>query len=225
MKIVDPSVEIIAATLDMGKVIERGLRQCYKSEDRICEGSDQKIFEQVVKHFHHDSVSEHASITFKITTSRAVMGQLTRHRIGASFSIESMRYNNYSKGKFGHEITVIAPYNYCQQDVVIAGTPSALWWRAMRKSERYYLELLEAGWKAEEAREVLPQSTKTEIVVTMNIRALRHFFTLRADKAAQKEIRIIAELMFKEAVKEHVPVWMLDDVVPQEWVEDANNED
>lgn len=184
MKIVQPSFEILAFTPNMTRLIERGIRTAYKSEDRIEEGSDSKIIGQI-KSLKHESTLEHGVITVKFITDRGVTHELVRHRI-ASFTQESTRYCNYGKGKFGSEITVIEPFFYIGKD-----TEYDLWRIAMQATEHQYLRLLEAGSKPQEARSVLPNSLKTEIVVTANVREWRKIFELRTSKEAHPQIRQI----------------------------------
>lgn len=195
MKIVQPSFEILAFTPDMTRLIERGIRTAYKSEDRIEEGSDAKIIGHV-KSLKHESTLEHGVITVKFITDRGVTHELVRHRI-CSFTQESTRYCNYGKGKFGSEITVIEPFFYSKL-IVVNGEHvrerhhEYLAWRdACSIAEQIYLKLLETGSKPQEARSVLPNSLKTEIVVTCNVREWRKIFELRTSKEAHPQIRQI----------------------------------
>ena len=107
MKIVKASAEIVAATDNMEQLIELAGRVCYKSEDRITQNSAAAFIERM-QESKHESVLEHAAITVRFICDRGVSHELVRHRI-ASYSQESTRYVNYSKGKFGSEITVILP--------------------------------------------------------------------------------------------------------------------
>lgn len=140
----------------------------------------------------HESVIEHASATVKLVCCRGVTHELVRHRI-ASYSQESSRFCNYSKDKFGKEITVIEP--------PFPSTPEGqsqriFWARAMEEAENKYFAMLNAGAPPEIAREVLPNALKTEIVTTFNAREWLHFFALRMSKAAHPQIRQIAYLAF-----------------------------
>jgi thymidylate synthase (FAD) len=205
MKIIGPSVEFIAATPNIGQVIELGARNCYKSEDRIGEGTDEKLFNQIVKQHHHDSVVEHGSITLRIVTDRAMLAQITRHR-HFSFSVESQRYCNYGKGKFGGEITFIAPMGMNpDQDYA--------WFSAMKSAEQSYLTMIDMGCKPEQARSVLPNSTKTEIVMTGNVRCWRQFLQLRLAGHAQKDVQHLARLIHEAIISNGVPEYLFDDVV------------
>lgn len=190
MKIVQPSFEILAYTPDMSKLIERAIRCAYKSEERIEEGSDAKIISHI-KSLKHESTLEHGVITVKFVTDRGVTHELVRHRI-ASFTQESTRYCNYGKGKFGSEITVIQPFFFTEH----TSNPTEIrkfdsWWRACLYAEKEYLTMLELGAKPQEARSVLPNSLKTEIVVTANVREWRKIMELRTSKEAHPQIRQI----------------------------------
>jgi len=186
MKIIQPSFEILAYTPDMTKLIERSIRTAYKSEDKIQEGSDAEIIARI-KNFKHESTLEHGSITVHFVTDRGVTHELVRHRI-ASYTQESTRYCNYGKGKFGSEITVIEPFFFGCPDT---SRVYAIWEASCLEAEKNYLELLAYGAKAQEARSVLPNSLKTEIVVTANPREWRHILTLRTSKEAHPQIRQI----------------------------------
>jgi len=192
MKIINSSVEILAHTPNMTRLIERGIRVAYKSEDRIGPDSDAKVIDHI-KSFKHESTLEHASITVKFITDRGVTHELVRHRI-SSFTQESTRYCNYGKGKFGSEITVIEPFFYKLVHPVTFGSRQNeydAWKKGCEASEIAYMELLRAGSKAQEARSVLPNSLKTEIVVTANVREWRKIFELRTSKEAHPQIRQI----------------------------------
>lgn len=184
MKVIQPSFEILAHTQDITKLIEVAIRTAYKSEDRIEEGSDEKII-SLVKSFKHESTLEHGVITVRFITDRGVSHELVRHRI-ASFTQESTRYCNYSKGKFNSEITVIKPFFF-----EVGTDQYERWLYGTQCAEDVYMGLLESGAKAQEARSVLPNSLKTEIVVTANIREWRKIMELRTAKEAHPQIRQI----------------------------------
>lgn len=182
MRIVEPSATIEAYTPDLEKVIERAGRTCYKSEDRITDESAERfIQERCVDQ--HESVLEHGAITVRFVVDRGVSHELVRHRL-AAFSQESTRYCNYGKGKFNQEITVVQPSFWSPN-----GTPFAVWEQAMLQAERAYLQLLAEGCSPQQARSVLPNSLKTEVVVTANPREWRHIFKMRCDPAAHPQMR------------------------------------
>lgn len=187
---------------DILKKIEKAGRTCYKSEDRITDQSAINFVDKICRN-HHESVIEHHSITVRFVCNRGVSHQIVRHRLG-SYSQESTRYINYSKDKFGNEITVIKP---CYLDY---GTSGYLkWFDAMCNAEESYMDMINSGYKAEEARAVLPISVKTEIVVTYNLRQWKHFFRERTSKAAHPQIRELAIPLLKE-FQEKIPVIFSD---------------
>ena len=104
---IQPEIEILSTESyeDMLRRIEKIGRVCYKSEERIGEGTAEKFIAGIIKRG-HESVIEHGSITVKVTCDRGVTHEIVRHRI-ASYSQESTRYCNYSKDKFGNQITCI----------------------------------------------------------------------------------------------------------------------
>lgn len=166
------------------KRLERYARVCYKSEDNLSAEGSERFIRSKIK-LGHESIIEHEKITVMFVIDRGVSHELVRHRI-AAYSQESTRYCNYANEKFGEEITVIEPYYYL-------GTGNYQNWQvACENTERAYLNLLAAGSSPQEARSVLPNSLKTEIVVTFNMREWRHFFALRCDKAAHPQMRQVA---------------------------------
>ncbi|NJB68777.1 thymidylate synthase (FAD) [Desulfobaculum xiamenense] len=186
MRIVPASYEIMAMPdgADVLRHIEAAGRVCYKSEDKITDGSAEAFIRRIIAGG-HESVIEHASATVRFVCDRGVTHELVRHRL-ASYSQESTRYANYSRDKFGREITVIRPLFWAE------GTGEyRLWHEAMEHAERLYMQLVDAGAKAQEARSVLPNSLKTEIVMTANLREWRHVFRLRCDGPAHPQIREI----------------------------------
>ena len=175
MKIIKPYYEIMS-DLDEPKIlqqIEKIARTCYKSEDKITEDSAKRMVKALIKNGHH-AMLEHFSFTVKFVVDRAISLEIVRHRI-ASFAQESTRYCDYSKDKFNKEITFIVPL-FFKNNLANYET----WVNACETAERDYFLLLANGAKPEEARTVLPNSLKTEICVTMNLREWRHFFELRA---------------------------------------------
>lgn len=208
MKLVEQKAEFIWATPDIAENIEKATRTCYKSEDKISEGSAQRLYNQVVKQSHHDSVSEHGVISMRFTTDRATLAQVTRHRL-FSFSVESQRYVNYTKGKFGSQIQVIKPYSLTE------GTEAyEIWKNAVEASEKAYFELVALKTKPETARMVLPNSTKVEFVITGNIRVWRNFLSLRLGSHAQSDIRHLAGLVYEEMKANGIPSFLFDDIIP-----------
>lgn len=232
MKLIDPSYEIIeqegCGLLDIYKHIELCGRTCYKSEDKITEGSAEKFVKRMIDN-NHTAMLEHGTVylkmnqhaaqeymlekhskvnqngddyyvttnlrvivendwwgdlahicqpteyhelrhTVKLTTSLHVYKDLTRHRT-MSFAIESTRYCNYSKNKFGGELTFIKPC-WLIDDPAFEATLSYI--------EEGYLQLIEHGWQAQQAAEVLSQCVKGDVIITGFESDWNHVFDLRA---------------------------------------------
>ena len=186
MKIIKPSFEIIYMDEadSIQKRIETAGRLCYKSESNITENSYTPFIQKIIQSGHH-SVIEHASVSVKFICDRGVSHEIVRHRM-ASYSQESTRYANYSNDRFGNEITVIKPCFWEE------GTDQySEWSNAMLTAEKSYMALIMSGATAQQARSVLPNSLKTEIIVTCNLREWRHILDLRCAKAAHPQIREI----------------------------------
>ncbi|MCC8050109.1 MAG: FAD-dependent thymidylate synthase [Clostridiales bacterium] len=211
MIVVKPQVEII----DMEdyqtilKKIERIGRVCYKSEERIGEGTAEKFVAGIIRSG-HESVIEHECVTVKVTCDRGVTHEIVRHRI-ASYSQESTRYCNYSKDKFQNQISVIDLATGFAYDL---DNPEdrkkyEIWTAAMASAEKYYFEMLNAGATPQEARSILPNSLKTELVMTMNLREWRHFIKLRSAGGAHPQIREIAGQLL-EIFQRELPLFFSD---------------
>ncbi|MDR2604360.1 MAG: FAD-dependent thymidylate synthase [Desulfovibrio sp.] len=184
MKIIAPSARILAVddAPDILGRLEFAGRICYKSEENITADSAVPFLDRIVRSGHH-SVIEHASATAHIICDRGVSHELVRHRL-ASFSQESTRYADYSGKRFGREITVIRPCFWPE------GSPAyMIWLDAVQRAEAAYFALRDAGVAAQQARSVLPNSLKTEIVITCNMREWRHIFELRCAPAAHPQMR------------------------------------
>jgi thymidylate synthase (FAD) len=200
MQIVEQSYEIfipegftlISYLEDQAKQIERAARTCYKSENLITEDSYKKMLQMLRKN-DHSAMLEFGGLTVKFITSRGVAHEFVRHRI-PSFAQESTRYCNYAKDKFGNELTFIKPstwesYTHKQQQ----------WWTdAVKDDETRYLQGIEMGLTAQQARGVLPNDLKTEINVRTNFREWLHIFNLRCSPAAHPDIRALLEPLHDE---------------------------
>ena len=215
MKIIKPSYEILTPISDGGikelQHIEKIGRVCYKSEDRITDdGETAKKFVKMLINNGHEAMIEHSSLSVKFVVDRGVSHELVRHRI-ASFAQESTRYCNYSKDKFGNEITVILP---CFFDTGMGLLSNSLvyqeWKSACECAEERYFNLLKMGATPQEARTVLPNSLKTEITVTANYREWRNFFKLRTAEASHPQMREITIPLLKE-IKTLIPI-IFDDI-------------
>ena len=199
MKIIEQSWEWIQKPILSLQLIEKAGRTCYKSEDKITNDSAKKFVLTILKSG-HESVIEHVNASVKFITNRGVTHELVRHRLCA-FSQESTRYVKYDG-----DMEFIKPVWWETSDEA----PKFEWERAMKNAEEAYLNLLRQGWRPEQAREVLPNSLKTEIVVSANMREWRHIFKLRTSKAAHPQIR---ELMLSclKGFRKEIPV-LFDDI-------------
>lgn len=211
MNVIKPSVEIIDMKDydEMIKKIEKIGRVCYKSEGNIKEDSAERFITNILKRG-HESVIEHESITARFICDRGITHEIVRHRI-ASYSQESTRYCNYAGDKFGNEITVIDLASGFEYDLN-SETDRAkynVWTKAMEAAEKYYFQMLELGATPQEARSILPNSLKTEIVITMNLRSWRNFFRLRCDSHAHPQMREVAGIALEE-FKKRLPVFFSD---------------
>lgn len=199
MIVIAPSFEILDEinSEKIMKKLELAGRTCYKSE-ALCTDTSATTFIQNILKRGHESVIEHEKITVRIICDRGITHEIVRHRV-ASYSQESTRYCNYTKDKFGNEITVIRPYFWdCESDKYKE------WLKAMEACEKSYINLIDLGATAQEARSVLPNSLKTEIVVTMNLREWRHFFKLRISEASHPQMLEITRPML-DTFKELLP--------------------
>jgi len=206
MYIIEPGFEIIGnpESERILKKIELCGRVCYKSEDNITPDTARKFISSIIANG-HESVIEHEIITVRIICDRGVSHEIVRHRI-ASYSQESTRYCNYSDDKFGNELTLIRPYFWNEDNEKFS-----IWRNTMQAIEDSYNELIQLGARPEEARSILPNSLKTEIIMTMNLREWRHFFYLRTSSKAHPQMREISIPLLKE-LKERVPV-VFDDIL------------
>lgn len=206
MRVISPSFEIVkmGSWEELTAQIERVARTCYKSEDKIGLGSANRMVEMLIQRG-HEAMLEHASFSVKFVCDRGVSHEIVRHRV-ASFAQESTRYCNYGNDKFDHQITLIVPdwFEYIPsyyQDYIDGKNEKAslfiapaekAWIQQMLSAEASYLDLLNRGWTPQQARAVLPNSLKTEVWMTANIREWRHFLKLRAAKAAHPQMRELA---------------------------------
>jgi len=199
MILVKPKHKIIHKNMYPEELVEMAGRTCYKSENKVTHNSSKKFVRQLIDKGHH-SVIEHANMTVKFICDRGVTHELVRHRL-AAYSQESTRYCNYSR-----VVTFVIPpwvyippgeYNYLSSEAEII-RPVSTWYRAMLSAERDYKDLLDYGWSPQQARAVLPNSIKTEIVMTANLREWRHVFTLRCAKAAHPQMRELMIPLFEE---------------------------
>jgi len=210
MILVKPSTEILSVTPDALKLIEIAGRTCYKSEHKITEESSYDFIRMILKKGH--AVLEHASMTVRFIVDRGVSHEIVRHRL-ASYSQESTRYCDYNND----HVTFIIPswINDVPEgtfyDLLCITKSSFLWFNTMLNIEWVYKDLRNKGWRPEHARSVLPNSLKTEIVMTANLREWRHFFKLRTSSAAHPQMREAAVPLLKNT-KSLIPI-VFDDIL------------
>lgn len=146
--------------------------------------------------------------TVKLITNRAVSHEVVRHRI-MSFIQESQRYCNYSKGKFNNEITLIKPCWLDEEKLKLYGpyhivirdkSPESIFIANLNNVERDYLDLIKLGWKPQQARVVLPNSTKTELYMCGFKEAWEHFFELRDNKIVDPQMYDLAHPMHQDFI-------------------------
>lgn len=290
MKLIKPSVEYILQPEGLDgiyKHIERCARTCYKSEDKITEGSAKKMVDALIKN-KHTAMLEHGTVylgrlwigsvchscnqtmadefidkyamnpyskvvvhnndicvstnyrvliennwlddlrflcnpteyhikryTMKFICDKGVSHELVRHRV-FSFAQESQRYCNYSKDKFNSELTYIIPswYEGSEEEAnalvgaIAAGLtlkkeaePWAYWLTSLVTAQGVYFDLLNKGWTPQQARSVLPNATKTEIIMTGFEDDWKHFFNLRLRGTTGKphpDMLVVAQLAWDE---------------------------
>lgn len=184
MQIIEPAIVVTFWKPEDGKTPEQAIeaagRACYKSEDKITDDSAEEFVRMLRDRGHH-AMLEFGYATAKIIGDRGLSHELVRHRI-ASFAQESTRYCNYSKGKFGAELTVI-------KQPGLDGIPESVWKAAIQNAEYAYMQLLELGVSPQIARSVLPIGLRAEITIGANLREWRHIFSLRCAKTAHPIIR------------------------------------
>jgi thymidylate synthase (FAD) len=214
MLLVKPSFTILTPinANDILKRIEAAGRTCYKSEDKITEDSAIKFVKAILTR-NHESVIEHESLSVRFICDRGVTHEIVRHRL-ASYSQESTRYVNYEKKGIAFVIPPWVQLDPCEvtdvrdeiNTAVANGRKAeAEWLTMMAMSEHAYNYLIDQGWKPEQARSVLPNSLKTEIVMTANLREWRHFFKLRTSSAAHPQMREVAQPLLDE-LRSKIPV-------------------
>lgn len=209
MKIIEPFYIILSDISEGGikelQFIEQAARTCYKSEDKITDDGEsaKKLVKRLISSG-HEAMLEHSSLSVKFVVDRGVSHEIVRHRL-FSFAQESTRYCNYSKGKFGSELTFIEPCFWDEDSNFYL-----MWKLCCMEAEKDYIRFIEDGATPQEARAVLPNSVKTELIVTGNYREWRHFFKLRTDKAAHPQMREVAIPLLKE-LQRRIPI-VFDDI-------------
>lgn len=214
MKIINPSYMILTE-LDDGKEIlkdiEFAARSCYKSEDRITKDSAVGLIKNLVKRG-HTAMLEFGDIVVKFICNRGFTHEMVRHRL-ASYAQESTRYCNYSKEKFGNELTFILPPFLIKEhedlreikEVEKQTVAYSEWIRAMIDAEVHYLRMINVGCSPNEARGVLPIDIKTEITVKANLTEWRHIFSKRTPNTAHPSMQQLMRPLCEE-LKTKIPI-------------------
>lgn len=197
MKIVKPRflIETPLNEKEIFQHLEKIGRVCYKSESAITDTSA-KTFITNIFNKGHESILEHFSITVRFICDRGISHELVRHRL-ASYAQESTRYCNYSKDKYNGELTFIQPCFWrgnLTEDIL----KNQQWLAVCKTAEACYFQLLKLGATPQEARSILPNSLKTEVIMTCNLREWRHIFKLRCDKSAHPQMRELMIPLLKE---------------------------
>lgn len=192
--------------LKIMKSIERAMRTCYRSEGMTTEDSYKRLLKMAIDSG-HESVLEHEKITVKLRCSIGTYKDLTRHRAGIAFSIESTRWCNYIKDKFDNEIKFIKPVFYTPGAIEDYDDPinknnclkTQYWQRTMQEIENAYMDMTNiVGATPDEMRMILPHSTAADVVMTCNIREWRHILKLRTQNNVHPEIRqLLIPLLLK----------------------------
>ena len=237
MRLIKPSavIEFIEPREQILKRIEASGRTCYKSEGKATEGSAPKFCHSICQVKKHESVIEHASATVRFICDRGVSHELVRHRL-SSFSQESTRYVDYSGDKSGGHCQFIIPpwlsgleegewhFRFGDEnltgdviiknddgvEVSVAGPKEKSWLRAMAFAEKeYHHQIKVLKQSPQEARDVLPNSTKTEVVMSSNLRQWRNVFKLRVAPNVHPQMREVMLPLF-EQFKSHLPEFYAD---------------
>jgi thymidylate synthase (FAD) len=200
MKVVKPWIQCEAFDgVKIMKKLERACRTCYRSEGKITDTSYKQLLSNCIK-VGHESILEHEKITVRIQCDIGFYKDVTRHRAGTSFSIESTRYCNYSKDKFTNNIHFIEPLYSDNKEKY------KIWKETMQSIEDGYMKMAAIeGTTADELRMLLPHSTAAEVTMTCNIRQWRHVLALRCSSHAHPSIQQIfipLLLLFKKEMPE-----------------------
>lgn len=212
MKIINAGFEILTQVNgeEVLKHLEKCGRICYQSNHKVTPTSAPDFIKSIIKS-KHETILEHYSISVLIVCDRGISHEIVRHRL-ASYSQESTRYCNYSKEDFGSEITFIKPFYLDEKS-----DSYIMWLNSCKEAEDTYFEMLNFGHSPQEARAILPNSLKTQLVMTANLRQWRHFFKLRALGTTGKphpQMKEIAVPMLKE-FNSLIPV-VFEDLIQEE---------
>ncbi len=220
MKIVKPWIEVEKYNpKKIMKNIEVACRTCYRSENLISEDSYKKLLTGCIARG-HESILEHEKVTIRMCCDVGFYKDITRHRAGTAFSIESTRFCNYGKDKFDNNIRFIDP-------VFIKEKKNYdIWVKAMEQIEKCYIEMSNNGAAVDELRMLLPHSTAAIVTMSCNMREWRHILRLRCSKFAHPSIRqgfIPLLLKFKKDFPELFDDIPYDEDFPKEWYSKIRN--
>lgn len=188
--------------------IEEAARNCYKSKMSEASKETEKFIKRLINKG-HEAMLEFCDLTFRLITDRGVMAELTRHRVGCSYAIESTRYCNYGN----KTIQFIKPINL-EVEINTITTPYTAyeaWFNSVEFAAECYQNMLKYGCSPQIARSVLPMSLATSIYAKFNMRSFRHFLKLRLDKAAHPDMRYVAQLMAKQVMNTEL-AFMIEDI-------------
>ena len=213
MRVIEQGHELIDLPDHCLETLEKAGRTCYKSEAKITPDSAAQFVEMLVRHNHHAMI-EFGDIIVRLITNRGVTHELVRHR-HCSFAQESTRYVRYDGAMdFIRPVWsgegVLGKWTDPNQIPEALPEGDRVWIGSMIRAEQEYRQLIELGWKAQMAREILPNSLKTEIVVKANIREWRHIFTLRCAKASHPQMVALMQPLLAD-LKSRIPV-VFDDL-------------
>jgi len=203
MEIVKPSFNF-ESDIDGDKILQKiefFARNCYKNEGKITPDSAKNFVKaRLSQKPPHEGILEHIIVSIRIICDRGISHELVRHRIG-SYLQESTRYCNYQK----KGLQFIEPFFFVDDPIRYM-----MWVKAMNNAEKSYNDLVDAGSSPQEARSVLPNSLKTDVIVTYNLRQWKHFFRLRCPKGVHPQMREITIPLLEE-FKKKIPI-VFDDL-------------
>lgn len=220
MKFIEPSFEIISEDFTRENAlsrIERAARTCYKSDDKICEGSDAIMVNSLIRRDHTAMIEHAPNLSVRFICDRGVTHELVRHRL-FSFAQESTRYVNYSnKGMqfiipewvCGEDRKIMLSNEFIGQDAndSLCNVDNIEFTNFLISAETMYSQCIKNGWTPQQARAVLPNCVKTEIVVTGNVREWRNCFKLRTEQAAHPQMREIMIPLLQKLNEDIPELW------------------
>lgn len=206
MKLIDPRYKIITPIDENNyyNLCEYIARTCYKSGDKIKEGSATRLIKNLVKNEHLAMLECTHIIAVKFICDRAFSHELVRHR-HCSFAQESQRYCKYEH----QDMEFIKPYWYNEDNANIKDSSEYEYLQSCKKAEYAYKKLRENGLPAQGARSVLPNSVKTEIVCVANVREWRHILKLRTANDAHPDMQRLMRPLLADLI-ELLPLFFED---------------